>query len=75
VKKVLGILFSTLMTAAGFLLIMKFQLFPPILSGLLLSSLGITLLLDQLRGRLIKRAPDYRYRAQELGVIFRGPPR
>jgi hypothetical protein len=63
------------MIAAGFLLIMNFQLFPPILSGLLLSSLGITLLLDQLRGRLIKRAPDYRYRAQELGVIFRGPPR
>jgi hypothetical protein len=44
-------------------------------AGILLSATGLNILLDRLRGRLVDPAPAYRYRAQELGIIFRGPPR
>jgi hypothetical protein len=69
-----AILGSILVTVGGYL-VLNYPLLVPILTGIFLSNLGITLLLDQLRGRLVKPAPDYRYRAQELGIIFRGPPR
>lgn len=74
-KRVWHTILSSILVAVGGYLVLNYQLLVPILTGLFLSSLGMTLLLYQLRGRLVKPAPDYRYRAQELGIIFRGPPR
>jgi multisubunit Na+/H+ antiporter MnhC subunit len=74
-KKIWLTFLGSIMVAAGAFMILSFTLIVPILVGLGLSGMGITLLLDPLRGRFVKRAPDYRYRAQELDKIFRGPPR
>ena len=74
-KKVWHVTLGPILVAVGGYLVLNYQLLVPILTGIFLSSLGMTLLLDQLRGRLVEPAPDYRYRAQELGIIFRGPPR
>lgn len=65
------------MVAVGILLVLYYpqNILPPVLIGIFISSIGLSVLMDQLRGRLIQPAPDYRYRAQELGIIFRGPPR
>jgi len=46
-----------------------------LIPGILLSVVGLEGLFSLLHGRLISPAPAYRYRAQDLKVIFRGPPR
>jgi hypothetical protein len=69
-----AILGSILITLGGYL-VLNYQLLVPILTGIFLSSLGLSLMMYRFRGRLVEPAPDYRYRAQELDKIFRGPPR
>lgn len=72
---------TTLLGISLFLLGAFLTIFHPntlrwlLLPGLIVSLLGLQILFELLHGRLIAPAPPYRYRAQELGTLFRGPPR